>query len=201
MKAKVMDDSHLLIILTEEEALRLGLNSITVGIPTTLSKITLAKVFLEGCKHTGFSYNGAENITIRALSILDGTFVLLFSIHASNMSRGKPSKERKKYRIKETTGPFVYQFQTCTDMMDAVEQLCIADLTCPKAKLLRFGDRYRIIFHLRWQTCRHSKALLQEYGILKGKGRVAAAAAMEHGILLTDDLFGTLCNAYACVKR
>ena len=72
-----MDASHLLIILSEQEALRLGLNSISVDIPTTLSKITLAKVFLEGCKYTGFSYSEAENITIRALSIRDGTFVLL----------------------------------------------------------------------------------------------------------------------------
>ena len=70
-----MDASHLLIILSEQEALRLGLNSISVDIPTTLSKITLAKVFLEGCKYTGFSYSEAENITIRALSIRDGTFV------------------------------------------------------------------------------------------------------------------------------
>ena len=53
MKAKIMDASHLLIILSEQEALRLGLNSISVDIPTTLSKITLAKVFLEGCKYTG----------------------------------------------------------------------------------------------------------------------------------------------------
>ena len=81
MKAKIMDASHLLIILSEQEALRLGLNSISVDIPTTLSKITLAKVFLEGCKYTGFSYSEAENITIRALSIRDGTFVLLFSVH------------------------------------------------------------------------------------------------------------------------
>ena len=36
-----------------------------------------------------------------------------------------------------------------------------------------------------------AKAILQEYGILKGKGRVAAAAAMEHGTLLTEDLFKT----------
>ena len=62
-----MDASHLLIILSEQEALRLGLNSISVDIPTTLSKITLAKIFLEGCKYTGFSYSKAENITIRTL--------------------------------------------------------------------------------------------------------------------------------------
>ena len=118
-----MDASHLLIILSEQEALRLGLNSISVDIPTTLSKITLAKVFLEGCKYTGFSYSEAENITIRALSIRDGTFVLLFSVHIPNMSRGKSSLQRRKFRIKETTGPYVYQFQNCTDMMDAVERL------------------------------------------------------------------------------
>ncbi|MFR5068536.1 MAG: hypothetical protein ACLTE2_00810 [Eubacteriales bacterium] len=103
MKAKIMDASHLLIILSEQEALRLGLNSISVDIPTTLSKITLAKVFLEGCKYTGFSYSEAENITIRALSIRDGTFVLLFSVHIPNMSRIKSSFQRKKFRIKETT--------------------------------------------------------------------------------------------------
>ena len=152
MKAKIMDASHLLIILSEQEALRLGLNSISVDIPTTLSKITLAKVFLEGCKYTGFSYSEAENITIRALSIRDGTFVLLFSVHIPNMSRIKSSFQRKKFRIKETTGPYVYQFQNCTDMMDAAERLCMAGITCPKAKLLRFGDKYRIIFHLRWKT-------------------------------------------------
>lgn len=92
-----MDASHLLIILSEQEALRLGLNSISVDIPTTLSKITLAKVFLEGCKYTGFSYSEAENITIRALSIRDGTFVLLFSVHIPNMSRIKSSFQRKNF--------------------------------------------------------------------------------------------------------
>ena len=117
------------------------------------------------------------------------------------MSRGKSSLQRKKFRIKETTGPYVYQFQNCTDMMDAVERLCMAGITCPKAKLLRFGGKYRIIFHLRWKTSKYEKAILQEYGILKGKGRVAAAAAMEHGTLLTEDLFGTVCSTYPCAKR
>ncbi len=85
-ESKIMDASHLLIILSEQEALRLGLNSISVDIPTTLSKITLAKIFLEGCKYTGFSYSKAENITIRTLSVCDGTFVLLFRVHISNIS-------------------------------------------------------------------------------------------------------------------
>lgn len=196
-----MDESHLLIILSEQESLRLGLNSISVDIPTTLSKIALAKVFLEGCKYTGFSYSEAENITIRALSIRDGTFVLLFSIHIPNMSRGKPSFQRKKFRIKETTDPYVYQFQNCTDMMDAVEQLYMAGITCPKAKLLRFGGKYRIIFYLRWKTSKYAKAILQEYGILKGKGRIAAAAAVEYGTLLTEDLFSTIGNIYSCTKH
>ena len=196
-----MDASHLLIILSEQEALRLGLNSISVDIPTTLSKITLAKIFLEGCKYTGLSYSKAENITIRTLSVCDGTFVLLFRVHISNISRGKSSLQRKKFRIKQTTGPYVYQFQNCTDMMDAVERLCITGITCPKTKLLRFGDKYRIIFHLRWKTSMLAKAILQEYGILKGKGRVAAAAAMEHGTLLTEDLFKTVFSTYPCAKH
>ena len=76
----------------------------------------------------------------------------------------------------------------------------MAGITCPKAKLLRFGGKYRIIFHLRWKTSKFAKAILQEYGILKGKGRVAAAAAMEHGILLTEDLFSTVCSTYPCTK-
>lgn len=106
-----MDASHLLIILSEQEALRLGLNSISVDIPTTLSKITLAKVFLEGCKYTGFSYSEAENITIRALSIRDGTFVLLFSVHIPNMSRGKSSLQRRKFRIKKPPAHMCINFK------------------------------------------------------------------------------------------
>ncbi len=46
-----------------------------------------------------------------------------------------------------------------------------------------------------------AKAILQEYGILKGKGRVAAAAAMEHGTLLTEDLFKTVFSTYPCAKH
>ena len=45
----------------------------------------------------------------------------------------------------------------------------MAGITRPKAKLLRFGDKYRIIFHLRWKTSKLAKAILQEYGILKEK--------------------------------
>ncbi|MEI3553002.1 MAG: hypothetical protein V8Q17_10815 [Acutalibacteraceae bacterium] len=37
--------------------------------------------------------------------------------------------------------------------------------------------------------------------ILKGKGRVAAAAAMERGILLTEDLFRPVCSTYPCTKH
>ena len=100
-----MDASHLLIILSEQEALRLGLNSISVDIPTTLSKITLAKVFLEGCKYTGFSYSEAENITIRALSIRDGTFVLLFSVHISEYVSYKIIFSKKKISNKRNHRP------------------------------------------------------------------------------------------------
>lgn len=192
MKAKIMDDSHLLIILTGQEARHLGLNSANVDIPTALSKITLAKVFLEGCKYTGFSYNSAENIAIRTLYVRDGTVVLLFSIQAPNLIHSKPSDKRKKYRIKETTGPLVYQFETCTDMMNAAEQLYRSDLICPQTKLLQMGDKYRMVLHLRWKTYKHAKALLEEYGSLKGKGRIAAAVAAEHGILLSEDLFASM---------
>ncbi len=195
MKAKIMDDAHLLIILSEQEAYRLGLNCLSACRPTTFSKMTLARVFLEGCKHTGFSYADAENITIRTLAVRDGTFVLLFSVHTPNLTRKTASLRRKVFKIKETTGPYVYQFQNCTDMMDAVERLYKMDIACPKTTLLRFGGKYRIIFHFRWKTSRHAKALLQEYGSLKGTGRIAAAAAAEHGQLLTDDLFGIFFSA------
>ena len=30
---------------------------------------------------------------------------------------------------------------------------------------------------------------------------IAAAAAMEHGILLTEDLFSTVCSTYPCTKH
>ena len=56
-------------------------------------------------------------------------------------SYDKEVAKQYKFRIKETTGPYVYQFQNCTDMMDAAERLCMAGITCPKAKLLRFGGK------------------------------------------------------------
>ena len=52
-----MDASHLLIILSEQEALRLGLNSISVDIPTTLSKITLEKLNKVGANIVGIILN------------------------------------------------------------------------------------------------------------------------------------------------
>ncbi|MFQ9440794.1 MAG: hypothetical protein ACLR13_07040 [Acutalibacteraceae bacterium] len=155
MKAKIMDASHLLIILSEQEALRLGLNSISVDIPTTLSKIT--------------------------------------------------SFSKKKISNKETTGPYVYQFQNCTDMMDAAERLCMAGITCPKAKLLRFGGKYRIIFHLRWKTSKFAGDSPRIWH-LKEKD---ALPPLLHGtrILLTEDysallqhlpLYKTL-NIFSCL--
>ncbi len=201
MKAKIMDESHLLIILTSQEALILGLNSVNTGMLTSLSKITLAKVFLEGCKYTGFSYKNAENITIRTLCVRDGTVVLLFSIQPPSLSHRRLSVKRKKYHIKETTGPLIYQFESCTDMMNATEQLYRSGLTCPETKLVRLGDQYRMIIRFRRKTYKQARALLEEYGVLKGKGRVAAAATIEHGILLAEDLFSVMWGKKSSADR
>ena len=76
MKAKIMDTGHLLVILSQTEVLRLGLNHNMARMPTALCKMTLAKLFLEGCRHTGFAYRNAHDITIRSARRYIGIAIL-----------------------------------------------------------------------------------------------------------------------------
>ncbi len=86
-------------------------------------------------------------------------------------------------------------------MMNATEQLYRSGLTCPETKLVRLGDQYRMIIRFRRKTYKQARALLEEYGVLKGKGRVAAAATIEHGILLAEDLFSVMWGKKSSADR
>lgn len=189
MKAKIMDASHLLLILSAREVLCLGLSGLYEKIPRAVSRITLAKVFLDGCKYTGFCYQNAKNILIRTLPMQTGGIALLFCLQGN----ASVPEKRKRFQIKQIVGPYIYRFETCTDMMNAAEHLHKAGLAnTPDAKLLQFGQHYRIILELKWQAIKHTKAILREYGTFLGKGRIAAATCLEHGTLLTNNLFGAL---------
>lgn len=189
MKAKIMDTGHLLVILSQTEVLRLGLNHNMARMPTALCKMTLAKLFLEGCRHTGFAYRNAHDITIRTFSVRDGTLALLFCVQSSSKLSSTP---RRRFRIKQTTGPYIYRFACCTDLLNAAEQLVKTGISCPGATLLRVGMQYDVIFPLHRKMRRRAQALLAEYGVLRGKGRIAAAAAQEHGEWLSNDLLNSI---------
>lgn len=183
MKMKALDASHLLIILTAQETRSLGLDVKGPNWGSLHCRLMIARIFSVACAGTEFAMNKGQ-IAIKAMETVDGQCVLMFSTitPAAAQKNGK----RKVYKIKSPVGPFVYCFDSAGDMLNAVERLSRAKISC-KSRLLRCGNGYRLVLTPGFTLRNTADCILQEYGTLCGKGSAAAAMAAEHGQVLCDD--------------
>ncbi|MCI9575985.1 MAG: hypothetical protein HFJ84_04790 [Clostridiales bacterium] len=195
MKVKALDESHLLVILTAQEADSLGLDAASLRVNSLTCRVTIARLFAAACERTEFPLCGSgpladifdkvEKVGIHAMSTIDGQWVFVFSAHPAVGSRVR-TNTRKIYRVKTAGGPYCYRLASCGDLLNVLERLFRMGMTC-MCQLVTWEQEYYLILSPK---CRHFAAmhcLMREYGCLWGKGRGARAFLLEHGQLLASD--------------
>lgn len=185
MKTKTIDAAHMLIILTAQESQSLGISPDSMCWNSLHCRLAIARIFLAACAGTNFAAN-TNKIELKAMATADGECVLIFSTNPAV----KP--KRKLYKIKTSSGPYVYQFRDAGDVLNTIERLYRAKLDCPDCTLLRsssFG--YRLVISPPYALCSAVSGILTEYGTLCGKGKTAAAFAMEDGQIICKDAIRT----------
>lgn len=182
MKLKILDDDHLLAILTAQEAETLGIFEADRTMPLRFhsfhSRLAAAKILSIACSG-GFACEG-RRITLRALPSQDEERVLLlFTLE---------KRRRQCYRIKHTPEPVLFRVADAGAVLDLLFRL----RTHPAGGrvpflLYRLGRGYGLIFSAPVTLRRSLLILLSEYGEYGGKGAAVAAFAAEHGELLSSD--------------
>lgn len=181
MKLKIIDDDHLLAILTASEAETLGIFEADRTLPLRFhsfhSRLAAAKILSIACSG-GFDCEG-RRITLRALPSQDERVLLLFTLER---------RQRQCYRIKHTPEPVLFRIADAGAVLDLLERL----RTHPAGKkvpfqLYKLGDGYGLVFSAPVTLRRSLLVLLGEYGEYAGKGAAVAAFAAEHGLLLSTD--------------
>ena len=93
MKVKALDESHLLVILTAQEADSLGLDAASLRVNNLTCRITIARLFAAACERTESPLCGTgpladifhkvEKVGIHAMSTIDGQMGLCFQRQSS----------------------------------------------------------------------------------------------------------------------
>lgn len=194
MKVKVLDEFHLLLILSGSEADSLGLNLQSLRMNTLACRLTIARLFSAACQRTGFVRDPSacvrdilqkvDSLGIHAMCTLDGQWVFLFSTHPAVSKRKQ--RTRNVYRVKTPPGPFCYQLASCGDALNVIERLFRTGVDA-ECQFLCWDHRYFLVLSPKCRCLVEVKTLLAEYGTLWGKGSAVTAFLLEHGNLLATN--------------
>ncbi len=190
MKVKALDDSHLLVILTAQEAGSLGLGAKVLREGADGCRAVMERLLAAACRQTGFSCERRRGkVGIHAMPTVEGEWVLVFSdlvMQKPPAACGEQLPKRRTYRIKECAGPYGYRFPSCEDALRVLERLFYENMLCP-CQFIRLGEGYYLVAHPKRREFAALHCLMQEYGTVWGRGKAAAAFLLEHGHLLSPD--------------
>lgn len=174
-----VDETRLMIVLAREDMIEYDLSFSTLDWRDFHSRKVIKQLLALAREKTGFITQG-KRMMIEAAPGGDGCLILVTLLHSGR------SKGRNVYKIKQSCGVLVYEFSTAEDLMCAMERLYRLRRYPESASLLLQGEKYRLVLSVRGGLPPPAEALLSEYGKLIGKTRAAAAAALEHGQLLSQ---------------
>ena len=184
MKVKALDDSHLLVILTAQEAGSLGLGAKVLREGADGCRAVMERLLAAACRQTGFSCERRRGkVGIHAMPTVEGEWVLVFSdlvMQKPPAACGEQLPKRRTYRIKECAGPYGYRFPSCEDALRVLERLFYENMLCP-CQFIRLGEGYYLVAHPKRREFAALHCLMQEYGTVWGRGKAAAAFLLEHG--------------------
>lgn len=181
MKIELVDDTRLYITLVPSDLKDLNLTFEELSWNDTHSKKVIEDLLKLAAWKTGFKTTG-HNLLIEAIPEFLGGCMLKFTLLPA-----KTKSTRKKYRIKEPEGPYIYEFENAENVLRAIELLAQNKEPRGKSRLLLNGSAYTLILYPPKKLPERADALLSEYGHFNGRGKSAAAAALEHGRLLADN--------------
>ena len=181
MIIELVDESRLLITLAPADMQLLDISFEQLDWRDCHSKKVMKELILLAQNETGFTADG-HKLLIEALPEGGGGCRLWVTLLP-----GEAGKTRKKFRIKGRFGPYVYQFDSAEQLLNALAHLKAAGSrpSCPNS-LIAGEKSYRLVFYPLGTLAPAVDAVLSEYGRLKGRGTIAAAAAAEHGTLLAE---------------
>ena len=150
MKVKALDDSHLLVILTAQEAGSLGLGAKVLREGADGCRAVMERLLAAACRQTGFSCERRRGkVGIHAMPTVEGEWVLVFSdlvMQKPPAACGEQLPKRRTYRIKECAGPYGYRFPSCEDALRVLERLFYENMLCP-CQFIRLGEGYYLVAH------------------------------------------------------
>lgn len=189
MTIELVNRSRLLITLPLADMELLGISFDQLSWSDFHSQKVIKELILLAENQTGFATNG-HKMLIEALPE-DGGCLLWITLLPEKGGNG-----RKKFRIKGKSGPYVYQFASAEQLLSALSRLKTFGnrFICPSS-LVSCETGYRLLLYPHGTLSPSVDAVLSEYGRLKGRGNLAAAAAAEHGRLLAEQ------NAIETVSR
>lgn len=181
-----VDETRLMIVLAREDMLQYNLSFSQLDWCDRHSRKAIKELLELAQQQTGFTTKG-KRMLIEAAPGGDGCLILVTLLLSGQ------GKDRKKYKIKQPCGVFVYEFETAEDLLSAVERLYATRHYPESAVLILFDGKYRLVLLSKGGLPAAAEAILSEYGRLAGKGRAVQAAVMEHGKLLSQgDVIGEI---------
>lgn len=167
-----------MIVLAKEDMQEYGLTFEELDWHDRQSRESMKQLLRLACAQTGFCIRG-HRMMIEAAPGSGGCLILVTLLDAG--------KERKTYRIKKPCGFYVYAFADVEDLLCAVERLYGEAQPTTGSRLVRVDRQYRLILRAPKGLSPAEQSLLGEYGQLVGRGKLAAAAAAEHGVILAAE--------------
>lgn len=171
MNISLEKSGRLVISLSYNDLLKMGLTFHTLNYKSPESKAAIGALLSKAVAETGFNYYPGR-LQIEAYPAPEMGCTLYFT-------RLPPANSRPKFRRQPET-PYIFEFDCADDMLDGVEQLyskCRAD-----SALYQLGNKYRLM--LFSALTRQIHATLSEYGVPIGSEAADAAYTAEHGKLL-----------------
>ena len=173
-----IDDTRLLISLTEEDLQSFGLRFDQILWSDSRTKVVIRSLLALAKAETGFSVE-SHRVMIEVIPKLEGCLILFTLLD-------KRERERKKYKIKSMGEPFIYIFETAEDLLSALERIYAISSHIEDSKLLEYKNRYYLVLYTKSGLIPSVSVILSEYGNKAGCGKVAAAKIAEYGTVVAE---------------
>lgn len=177
MTIEQIDSNRLLIILEDEEMQGYSLDFDHLALSDPNYREILKELLTIAGMRKDFEIKG-KNFLVEALSHRTGClFIVTVLPECKNVNK-------RKYRVKKTSGTMIYSFSDAESLLSAIERLYKCGYIFENSKLYYSGEYYLIIYYSKGISCR-AAAILTEHGKKEFAGRINLARIVERSRLIS----------------
>ncbi len=169
-----IDDKRLLIALSSEDMDLLDITFKQLNWKNDHSKEIIKDLLVRAENEIGFSAD-TNKFLIESIPAPNGCLILI------TLLSNTPNKPRKIYKIKSNIKPFVFLFNDCESLLQAIERIYGNGFVFNDSSLVEFKNLYYIVLYLTGSISSRLHAIISEYGEFVGKNNVIAARIFEKG--------------------